>query len=1298
MATILLSAAGLAAGGAIGGSVLGLSTAVIGRAVGAAVGRSIDARLLGRGSAPVETGRIDRFRLPASGEGRPMTRIWGAARVGGQVIWAGPFRESVTVSGGGGKGAARRPQVREYAYDVSLAIALCAGEISHVGRIWADGVEIARDTLALTVHRGTADQMPDPLIEAALGAGNVPAYRGTAYVVIEALDLGRFGNRVPQLSFEVFRPAPKRDDAQAEDIARLVRAVALIPGSGDYALATTPVFRPDGFAGAEPLNVHTVQGKADLVVSLDTLQGELPECGAVSLVVSWFGDDLRAGHCTVRPRAGFVTGAEPEAQPWRVSGTGRAQAGVVAQDSGRAVYGGTPSDASVIEAIRELTSRGLKVMFYPFLLMDQLPGNARPDPWSDAPDQPRLPWRGRITTAIAPGRPGTTDGTGAATAEVAAFFGTAQPGDFTPSGRDVTYHGPAEWSLRRMILHYAHLCALAGGVDAFCIASELRGVTGIRDDAGYPGVDALCALAADVRAILPGAKLTYAADWSEYAGHTPPGTGDRIFHLDALWSHPAIDAIGIDNYLPLSDWRDGDDHLDAAAGDIHDLDYLTANVAGGEYFDWYYASDEAREAQRRTPITDDQGEPWLWRLKDLKGWWENPHHNRVGGVRAALPTGWAPRSRPIWFTETGCAAIDKGTNEPNRFLDPKSSESALPAFSDGRRDDLMPLQHIRAIHRHFADPAGNPWSDAYGGRMVDMTRAHVWAWDARPFPAFPARGDIWGDAANYAHGHWLNGRASLRTLASVVREICAGAGVTAVDTDALHGVLRGYQVDDTDTARAMLQPLMLACGFDAVERDGMLRFFNRSGRVAAEIDPGALVHDPGAGGAPLLVREAEPELAGRVRLLHVEAEGAYAVASAESVLADAGTTTIAVHEIPLLLTRNEARQITARWLVESRVARDAATFILPPSRMALGPGDVVRLAGSPALWRIDRAEDGLARRVEAVRIEAESYRPLDHDTDSLPVTPPATAIPVEALFMDLPLLPGAQADHTPHVAMVARPWPGAVALWSGSGAGLAPELMFPRTATAGVTATPLFAARPGRPDRGPALLVQLAQGAPASVDTGALLSGANLAAIGDGSPDRWELFQFRDAELVAPDTWALRHRLRGQAGSDGVMPEDWPAGSRFVLLDGAVQELALPRGLLGVARRYAWGPAARPFDDPTWRAREIAFAGAGLRPWPPAHLRAAPAGGDMLVTWIRRSRIDGDLWQGLDVPLGEAREEYLLRVTVDGIIRREVVLTGPAFLYTAAMQAADGAGARVVQVAQVSASWGPGPSASLVLA
>lgn len=536
--------------------------------------------------------------------------------------------------------------------------------------------------------------MPDPKLEAIEGAGRVPAYRGTAYVVIEDLDLGRFGNRVPQFNFKVLRPDIAAQDTPEAEPAQAVQAVALMPGSGEYALATTPAVVDQGLGGSHVVNVNSVSGQSDLQSSLDLLGQELPAAKAASLIVSWFGDDLRAGQCQLRPRVELTTG-DAKDMPWRVSGLTRGQAEQVPAEDDRPVYGGTPCDASVLEAIAALKAAGHAVMVYPFILMTQMQGNTLTNPWTGEDGQPHLPWRGRITGALAPWLTGSPDRTAAAEAEVAQFVGTVTAADFAVSEGAVSYHGPAEWSYNRFILHNAALCAAAGGVDSFCIGSEMRGLTQLRGAAGsFPFVAALKTLAVEVRALLgPEVKLGYAADWSEYFGYHPQdGSGDVLFHLDPLWADENIDFIGIDNYMPLSDWRDGSTHLDADWGAIYDLDYLRSNIEGGELYAWYYHSPEARAAQIRTEITDGaHGEPWVYRVKDLRGWWQNAHHERIGGVRQAVPTDWVPQSKPIWFTELGCAAIDKGTNQPNKFLDPKSSESSVPYHSNGGRDDLIQM-------------------------------------------------------------------------------------------------------------------------------------------------------------------------------------------------------------------------------------------------------------------------------------------------------------------------------------------------------------------------------------------------------------------------------------------------------------------------------------------------------------------------------------------------------------------------------------------------------------------------------
>lgn len=1303
MATILLSTAGAAIGGSVGGTLAGLSSVAIGRAVGATLGRVIDQRLLGQGAQAVETGKVDRFRLTQAGEGAAIAQVYGRMRVGGQVIWASDFAETTTVTGGGGgKGAPSTPQTTEYSYSVSLAIALCEGEITSIGRIWADGEEISAYALNMAVYRGTRDQLPDPTIAAIEGADAVPAYRGTAYVVMENLGLGPFGNRVPQFSFEVLRA--EEPDAPAADISVThgVQGVALIPGTGEYALATTPVHYTDGQGGRWSANVSTPDGRSDFAAALEDATQDLPQLAAASLVVSWFGDDLRCGECRLRPK---VESAEDEGEnmPWQVAGLTRGTAEVIAREDDRPVYGGTPADAAVIEAIHAIQATGKAVMFYPFILMDQLEGNGLPDPYSDAGTQPKLPWRGRITLAKAPGQAGSSDGTLSAHNEVAAFFGTVTAADFTVAGGQVVYSGPQEWSMSRFILHYAALCKAAGGVEAFCIGTEMRGLTQIRGAGNsFVAVQAFRALAAEARLLLgAGTKISYAADWSEYFGYHPQdGSGDVFFHLDPLWADDTIDFIGIDNYMPLSDWRDGADHLDAQHSDsIYALDYLAGNVAGGEGFDWYYHSPEARAAQRRTPITDGtHGEPWVYRYKDLRGLWENLHHNRIGGVRATEPTGWQPGSKPIWFTEYGCAAVDKGTNQPNKFLDLKSSESSLPRYSSGARDELMQMQYLRAVADHWRDPAHNPTSAAYGGPMVDMTRAFVWAWDTRPYPFFPNNRALWSDGRNYARGHWLNGRSAALPLSELVAAICRRAGVNDFDTSGLYGYVRGYVVDEVADARAALQPLMLRYGFDAAERDGVLRFIMRDGLDAVPLNRETLAVSGDLEAPVEQSREAEAELSGRLRLRFVQADGDYEVIAEEAILPDDATHAVAMSEFNMALTRAEGHQTAERWLTEARVAREGVRLALPPSMMDVGAGDVIALppddGEGEALYRVDRVEMGEMSLIEAVRIEPEVYDPAPFDDELVALKPFVAPVPVNALFLDLPLLRGDEVPHAPHIAASARQWPGNVAVYaSGGETNFRLNTLMPLRATMGGTQNDMAHARPGVVDRGQALQVMLTSGVLESVDEADLLGGANLAAIGDGSADRWEVFQFARVELIAPQTYLLRDRLRGQAGSDGVMPDVWPAGSQFVLLNSVPRQIELSPNLLRIAQTYRIGPAGRPLNDPSYVQKTESFDGNGLRPYRPCHLRTEEEAGALRFGWIRRTRINGDQWRGFDVSLAEESEQYQLRILQNGVVLREEIVDRASWTYTAQMRAGDGAaGPALISVAQVSALYGAGPA------
>ncbi|MBK6705583.1 MAG: glycoside hydrolase TIM-barrel-like domain-containing protein [Caulobacteraceae bacterium] len=148
----------------------------------------------------------------------------------------------------------------------------------------------------------------------------------------------------------------------------------------------------------------------------------------------------------------------------------------------------------VLQAITELKQRGYKVGLYPFLMMDIAEDNTLPDPYGAAL-RSAYPWRGRISV-----HPASADQTGAASDQIDAFFGAADARFFSRRRWSAALFGRGEWSYRRFVLHNAKLAAIAGGVDAFLIGSEMRGITTARGSAKtFPAVAALQSLAAEAR-------------------------------------------------------------------------------------------------------------------------------------------------------------------------------------------------------------------------------------------------------------------------------------------------------------------------------------------------------------------------------------------------------------------------------------------------------------------------------------------------------------------------------------------------------------------------------------------------------------------------------------------------------------------------------------------------------------------------------------------------------------------------------------------------------------------------------
>jgi hypothetical protein len=216
-------------------SLLGIAGAAFGSLKGGVsilqgfqIGSALSSALFPRGAGNSEEGRIEEVRLGASSYGSPVPLAYGRARLPGQLIWLSELRESSASRRVGGKGGG---SVTTFEYRADFAVALCRGPITAIRRIWAnnDVIYDARDGSAETeswlpledavVYLGTDDQAADSTISAAVGAGDTPAYRGTAYIVFNDFDLTRFGNVIPQINVEVETASEVTLEEVLEDLA-----------------------------------------------------------------------------------------------------------------------------------------------------------------------------------------------------------------------------------------------------------------------------------------------------------------------------------------------------------------------------------------------------------------------------------------------------------------------------------------------------------------------------------------------------------------------------------------------------------------------------------------------------------------------------------------------------------------------------------------------------------------------------------------------------------------------------------------------------------------------------------------------------------------------------------------------------------------------------------------------------------------------------------------------------------------------------------------------------------------------
>lgn len=1252
----------------------------------AAVGSFIDNRLFGIGNQTIqqEGPRLTEISLSTSSQGQSIKRLFGRSRIGGNLIWATNFTETETTTsetqGGKGGGGSVTTTTTAYTYSISFAIAFCEGsDLTSLGRIWFDGRQVDISQYRYEFHKGSDDQAVDTTILNVEGAENAPAYRGIAYIVFEDLPLGDYGNRIPQVTAEITRPIIHDEDDAVEN---LIQGVNIIPATGDFIYSTTITTRDDGFGNAVGVNVYQSAGVADFEDSMNSLQNDFPVVTKGNLAVSWFGNDLRIGSIEIKPKVEDNTDTFLPTN-WRCQGLSRASVEEINTDAdGNSFYGSTPSDDSVLEGLVEMGNRGIDAYFYPFLLMDIPTGNALPDPYGGA-EQAVFPWRGRITL----GDP-ADDGTAQAQTDMNSFFGSVSASDFSVSGTQITYTGSAtDWGYRRFILHYAHLCAAAANAmdsstnfAGFYIGSEMRGLTQTRTSGtgNYPAVTAFKTLAADVRGIFDAAglahvEISYAADWSEYHSHRPSdGSGDVFFNLDPLWMDSNIDYVAIDNYMPISDLEIS---YDSSTGDsVYDVAYLQTQIEGGEGYDYFYASDTDRTNRVTTPITDGAyGKPWVFRQKDIRSWLTSSHYNRPGGTEVGSPTAWTPNAKRIVFSEFGCPAVDLGTNQPNVFYDPKSSESFFPYFSSGSRDDQILRSYYQAVITYWRDHASP---------IVDVSEMFAWSWDARPYPAFPARSDIWSDTSNYRLGHWLNGRSGSGPLSELIKLICEWAGLdvsTDIDVTDITGsgqIVRGYVIDQIMSAREALTSLFSAYFFDAHESGGRIVFKLRERTTFTDLDTDRFVTTSNSPAGYSITRAQETELPQAARVSYISELADYTVASIGTVRPNGSSQSVAELRFPMAFDDNYARYVSELVIQESWNARETLELNLPPSQFSLDPGDGISFTveNRDFDFRITSVDIGSTIECSAETIDTSIYDKVIDTESAYIINQPTVYGQSQIVFLDLPLFTGQETSPwATRVATYQYPYPPAVNVYLDNGSDLILQVQQIQRTQMGVTVADFPIGPHTFIDEGNTLQVDWFDHTYEfpGITESAVYDGGNIMAI-QTSTGAWEVFRFINAtkQFTGGDyerRWNFTRLIRGDYGTYTDMEDVIPAGAAVVLLNSNTLS-ALPMSEENKLNSidYRYGPSSYNTGSPYYQDVTHSGSAVGQLPYAVAQINFALNSGNVDISWIRQTRFGGSSFEAQTVPLNEETESYEIDVfdSTNTYVETIEITGSPNYTYT----------------------------------
>jgi len=507
-----------------------------------------------------------------------------------------------------------------------------------------------------------------------------------------------------------------------------------------------------------------------------------------------------------------------------------------------------------------------------------------------------------------------------------------------------------------------------------------------------------------------------------------------------------------------------------------------------------------------------------------------------------------------------------------------------------------------------------------------------------------------------------------------------GAGLTSgqVDASALIDIVDGYMIDTQSACRDNITPLQSAFFFDGVESAGVMKFVKRGASPLFTIPTTDLAAQQSGDTPPPLVevkRAQEVDLPATVSVTYVDANNDYQTGTQYARREVTDSQAVVTAQLNIVMTTAKAASVAWISLFNAWMERNAFTVTLPRSYWRNEPTDVWT-ANNYTMRLIRKADDvagvvkfeGLGTNV-GVWVSGPVPAP---GSGGGTVTPPPTN-GTTMLLLDIPIVVDSDYSNGFYIAgapTVSTSWPGFVAYKSmDNGGNYTSIATIDVPSVMGVTTTALAPFYGGNMfDEGNSVTVALSGGVGSldSANMAAVLNGANMALVGD------ELIQFRIATLVSAGVYTLSGLLRGRRGTEFAMYSH-TVGERFVAtfvtdVNDDASEINLPELFKAVTNGDSLGDVT---------AQSFTNTGNGARCYSPVAVGGAPItpfDGTVQINWQRRTRIGGAWNNNSDVPLSEAKEEFILQIwdsTYTQCARIITVDNAQTVTYTAAQQTAD---------------------------